>query len=295
MTAALPKVSIIMPTFNRAAYIMESVESVLQQSYQNWELIIVDDGSEDDTAGLIAKVKDNRVQFYEAGKVGLGIKLKNIGIERSTGELIAFLDSDDMWAPEKLTRQIAALQEHPHAGFSITGGYNFLKPNVPLEYFYKQREGIKYGDIFISFFRSEASVLPQTLMFKRKCMPVIHAYIQTDPYSDVEFLFGLALNFKAVILYEPLLHRRLHANSFSTMNWEKGYREGIEVTKHYRNNKKLPLALAKDSLFRLYVNFGEDYLKHKKAGKAIGCFFKAWGNKPFSIVPLKKIGKAILG
>jgi glycosyltransferase involved in cell wall biosynthesis len=91
-----PKVSIIMPTYNRAAYIMESVESVLNQTYQNWELIIVDDGSEDDTEEIISQIKDARVQFYKAGKIGLGIKLKYIGIERSDGELIAFLDSDDV-------------------------------------------------------------------------------------------------------------------------------------------------------------------------------------------------------
>ena len=160
-----PKVSIIMPTWNRAAYIMESVESILSQTYQNWELIIVDDGSEDNTAELISQIKDDRVQFYEAGKIGLGIKLKNTGIERSNGELIAFIDSDDLWAPTKLEKQVAVFHDYPEAGFSLTGGYNFKKSNEPLEYFYKEKEWIKYGDIFISFFTSEASLLPQSLMF----------------------------------------------------------------------------------------------------------------------------------
>src|SRR4029079_12478196 len=102
---SMPKVSIIMPTWNRAVYIMESVESVISQTYQNWELIIVDDGSEDETAEIISQIKDGRVKFHEAGKTGIGIKLKNIGIERSDGELIAFLDSDDLWAPTKLEKQ----------------------------------------------------------------------------------------------------------------------------------------------------------------------------------------------
>lgn len=61
---------------------MESIESVLQQTHQNWELVIVDDGSTDDTAELVAQIKDSRISFYKAGKIGLGIKLKNIGIER---------------------------------------------------------------------------------------------------------------------------------------------------------------------------------------------------------------------
>lgn len=283
-----------MPTFNRAAYIMESVESVMQQTFQNWELVIVDDGSTDETAVLVAQIEDPRVQFYEAGKIGLGIKLKNIGIERSEGDLIAFIDSDDLWAPEKLEKQITALQTYPDAGFSITGGYNFKRSNEPLEYFYKQREGVKYGDIFLSFFQSEASILPQTLMFRRQCLPVIHQYIETNPYSDVEFLLGLALHCKAVILYEPLLYRRLHEESFSSMNWEKGYQEGIDVINRYKKSKRLPAAIAHDSLFRLYINYGEGWLSRKNKYQAISCFLKAWGNKPFSIVPLKKTAKAIL-
>ena len=152
MVNVKPKVSIIMPTWNRAAYIMESVESILSQTYKNWQLIIVDDGSTDNTEELISKIKDSRVQFYKAGKIGLGIRLKNIGIEKSDGELIAFMDSDDILAPSKLEKQVAVLLDYPEAGFSLTGGYNFQKQNEPLEYFYKQREGVKYGDIFISFF-----------------------------------------------------------------------------------------------------------------------------------------------
>ena len=290
----VPNISIIMPTYNRAAFIMESVKSVLGQTYQNWELIIVDDGSGDNTEEIVSQIKDDRVQFYKAGKIGLGIKLKNIGIERSAGELIAFIDSDDLWAPEKLENQIKALQDHPDAGFSITGGYNFKKLNEPLEYFYKQRIGVKYGDIFILFFQSEASLLPQTLMFRRQCLPVILQYIETNPYSDVEFLLGLALHFKAVILYEPLLYRRLHEESFSSMNWEKGYQEGIDVINRYKSNNKLPAAIAHDSLFRLYINYGEGWLNRRNKHRAISCFFKAWGHRPFSIVPLKKTAKAIL-
>ncbi|HMI79393.1 MAG TPA: glycosyltransferase family 2 protein [Ferruginibacter sp.] len=294
MLISNPKVSIIMPTWNRAACIIESVESVLSQTYQNWELIIVDDGSQDNTAELISQITDPRIQFYEAGKIGIGIRLKNIGIERSDGDLIAFLDSDDLWAPSKLEKQVAVFYEYPEAGFSLTGGYNFREREKPLEYFYKQREGFKYGNIFISFFTSEASLLVPSLMFGKQCLPVIRQFTETNPSSDVDFLLGLALNFKAVILYEPLLYRRLHDGGYSIMNWEKGYLEGIQVINAYKNKKHLPSKIAKDALFRLYINYGEKCLLYKKRKMAIRIFLKAWANKPFSIVPLKKTGKAVL-
>lgn len=125
-------------------------------------------------------------------------------------------------------------------------------------------------------------------------MMVIRQSIETSPGSDVEFLLNLAISFTAVILYEPLLHRRLHDNSYSTMNWEKGYEEGIYVIDAYKKRKLLPTKIATDALFRLYINFGEDYLQHKRSAKAINQFIKAWFNKPFSIAPLKKTGKAVL-
>lgn len=284
-----------MTTFNRAEYILESVKSVQQQSYPDWELIIVDDGSEDNSAELIAQLNDPRILFHKAGKTGLGIKLKHIGIQRSVGEMIAFIDSDDLWAPDKLTKQMAAMQAHPAAGFSITGGYNFYKEDEPVEYFYTERQGFYYGNVFLLFFQSRASVFPQTLMMRRSCLPVIEACVLSSPGSDVDFLLQLALHYPALIVYEPLLHRRLHPASFSTNNWVKGYEEGVDMIRRYRDRKQLPRVDASDALFRLFINFGESYYARRRRIKAIACFCRAWLFRPYSLVPLKKSFRVTLG
>ena len=106
-----------MPTYNRANYIDKTIESVRNQTYNNWELIIVDDGSEDNTGETVSRIKDERIRFYKAGRIAINGKIKNIGIEKANGELIAFIDSDDLWAETKLEKQIAALQEYPEAAF----------------------------------------------------------------------------------------------------------------------------------------------------------------------------------
>lgn len=284
-----------MTTFNRAAYILESVKSVQEQSYTNWELIIVDDGSQDNTKELIDALNDKRILFHEAGKTGLGVRLKSIGIRRSDGELIAFIDSDDLWEPVKLAKQVAAMQAYPGAGFCITGGYNFYEKDEPVEYFYPERQGIYYGNIFLFFFRSKASVFPQTLMMRRDCLPVIEQCVQTSPGSDVDFLLELALQYQALIVYESLLRRRLHPASFSHSNWITGYEEGIEVIRRYQKRKQLSAGMAKDSLFRLYINFGESYYSRNCLGKALIKLWHAWIFKPYSIVPLKKSAKFMLG
>src|SRR6476646_3258745 len=204
------KVSIIMPTYNRANYIGETIESVRNQTYNNWELIIVDDGSEDNTGEIISRVKDERIRFYEAGRIAINGKIKNIGIEKANGELIAFIDSDDLWAETKLEKQVAALQEYPEAAFSLTGGFNFRTINQPVDFFYKQREGLRYGDIFTSIFKSEISTTTPSLILRKECLEITGSFDETKPFSDIDFILKLASRFKAVIIYEPLLYRRLH-------------------------------------------------------------------------------------
>ena len=98
-----PLVSVIMPAYNAQKYIAESIESVIGQTYLNWELLIVDDGSTDDTASIIKQyqLNDSRIQYFyqESGRQG---KAKNTAIKNSKGDYIAFLDSDDLWLKEKL-------------------------------------------------------------------------------------------------------------------------------------------------------------------------------------------------
>jgi glycosyltransferase involved in cell wall biosynthesis len=286
------KVSIIMPTYNRAEYIIETIESIRNQTYSNWELIIVDDGSDDNTEELILQIKDERIRFYKAGRIGVNGRIKNIGLEKASGELIAFIDSDDLWAAEKLEKQVTALQQYPEAGFSLTGGYNFRKLNEPVDFFYKQREGVKYDNVFISFFKSELSTTTPSLMLRRECINIAGSFKETSPFSDIDFILSLACHFKAIILYEPLLYRRLHDSNDSNANWLKGYNKGIEIIQSYK--KDLPAKIVRDALFRLYINFGEDCLLYRERKKAIKHFLKAWKNKPYSIVPLKKTGKAII-
>ena len=105
-----PLVSVIMPAYNAERYIAESIQSVLDQSYGNWELVVVDDGSTDKTAETVQRfaARDSRVNYIFQENSGQG-KARNTGIESSSGALIAFLDADDLWLPEKLERQVQSL------------------------------------------------------------------------------------------------------------------------------------------------------------------------------------------
>lgn len=105
-------VSIIMPSYNHARYIGEAINSVLAQTYSNWELLIVDNHSIDETFGIINKIKDDRIKLLMVNNDGIIAKSRNIGIQNAKGDFIAFLDSDDVWCPEKLALQLDVFNKY---------------------------------------------------------------------------------------------------------------------------------------------------------------------------------------
>lgn len=112
-------VSIIMPSYNTAQYIRESIQSVLNQTYQNWELIIVDDCSTDNTDEIVTSIKDERIKYYHNDKNRGAAISRNRALREAKGRWIAFLDSDDLWMPEKLEKQISFMENNGYS-FSYT-------------------------------------------------------------------------------------------------------------------------------------------------------------------------------
>ncbi len=115
-------VSVITPTYNSETYIRETIESVRQQTYPNWEMVIVDDGSTDRTISIIEEYQkeDDRIRLIALERNQGAAVARNTAMEHAQGRYIAFLDSDDRWLPKKLERQLAFMQEHDYA-FTYTG------------------------------------------------------------------------------------------------------------------------------------------------------------------------------
>ena len=112
-------VSIIMPSYNTASYIGETIQSVLNQTYQSWELIIVDDCSTDNTNEVVLSIKDDRIKYFRnKNKSGAAVS-RNKALREAKGKWIAFLDSDDLWLPEKLEKQISFMVQKDFS-FSYT-------------------------------------------------------------------------------------------------------------------------------------------------------------------------------
>ena len=115
-----PIVTVVIPTFNRLALLREAVESVKAQTYDDWELLVVDDGSTDQTAEYVQAEQDQRIDLIRSVHCGIVGAVRNLGVSQARGRFVAFLDSDDLWKPTKLERQIAALKSRG-AQWSYTG------------------------------------------------------------------------------------------------------------------------------------------------------------------------------
>jgi glycosyltransferase involved in cell wall biosynthesis len=125
--APVPLVSVVIPAYNRAAVLGRAIDSVLQQSLGDLEIIVVDDGSSDGTAAQAARCDDPRLRVLRHDTNRGAAAARNTGIRAAAGGVIAFLDSDDEWLPEKLERQVAALQRAPEDVLMSTTGYWMLR------------------------------------------------------------------------------------------------------------------------------------------------------------------------
>lgn len=118
---ASPTVSLVLPTFNRLEYLRLTIDSVFAQTFEAWELIIADDGSDDETLAYLSAIAQRpRVKLLQLPHTGNPAAVRNEAMRAARGEYVAFLDSDDVWMPEKLALQVASLESHPDRGWSHT-------------------------------------------------------------------------------------------------------------------------------------------------------------------------------
>ncbi|TGL61147.1 glycosyltransferase family 2 protein [Leptospira jelokensis] len=150
-----PKVSVIMPAYNAVAYLEESVKSLRDQSFQDWELLLVDDCSKDDTAKLAKKIakEDTRIQFIQKEKNSGSADTRNKGIELAKGEFISFLDADDLWENDFLEKMISHMEKN-NSPFSFASyriidenGFEFCKPFLVQSKTYTYRNLLHYNRV----------------------------------------------------------------------------------------------------------------------------------------------------
>ena len=145
------KVSIITPTYNCGDFIGETIQSVLKQTYQNWEMIIVDDASNDNTREIVEKYceKDKRIKYYLLNQNSGAAVARTKAMELATGKYIAFLDSDDLWLPDKLEKQISFMEVNNY-NFTCTAYEQVDEKGISLNKVIKTKPKTDYNGVLLS-------------------------------------------------------------------------------------------------------------------------------------------------
>jgi glycosyltransferase involved in cell wall biosynthesis len=215
----MPKVSVIIPTYNRAHYVTEAIQSVLNQSYKDFEIIVIDDGSTDNTREVIERLKDPRLKYFYQENQGVCVA-RNNGINVSVGEYIYFLDSDDVLLENALEKGVRVLNRHPDVALSHGQAYpidekgrvfDLPKPkNI--------RPGVYQGtkEIF-HFLRYGNYFCPSLTIVRRSSIIDVGLF---DPAfnsgsEDFELWVRLAKQYPVSYIVDPVAKCRVHSSSIS--------------------------------------------------------------------------------
>jgi glycosyltransferase involved in cell wall biosynthesis len=228
-----PLVTVVIPTWNRAGLVAEAVASVVAQSYGNWELIVVDDGSTDDTILRLERLAVPRLRALRSPHIAHLGRLRNLGARAGSGAFVAFLDSDDLWCPAKLERQISALVSSD-AGWSYTE-YSLISETgarIPL---HSGRAPALSGWIVRALLKEETAICPCTLVVRRPLFEAIGGFSEDGRIpnrGDMDIALRLASRFEAFAVPEILALVREHPGRM-TRDMAEPHEQSAEVYKFF--------------------------------------------------------------
>jgi glycosyltransferase involved in cell wall biosynthesis len=264
-----PKISVIIPTYNRAAYLYESIDSVLCQTYEDLELIVVDDGSSDNTREVVQEYNDLRIKYIYKKNGGAASAL-NLGIKESKGNYIARLDSDDMFLPEKLEMQIKFIDFNPDIGLVYTQAYNTDEKGNVLELYLKDHT---YPNNSLKVLRYFLFPPSQSIMFRKSCIDRVGYFDEDMPITeDWDFCIRMAQYYKFAYIDKPLVKIRKHTKMITSDKIKSAQAILRVMEKH---SETLSLGEGKEWLAPHYYNLGRLYLYKRDYKRARGKFFSA--------------------
>jgi glycosyltransferase involved in cell wall biosynthesis len=201
MPDSRPSVSVIIPTYNRARTIGRALRSVLQQTYGNLEVIVVDDGSTDRTKNVVEGFNDTRVSYVRLPSKHGANAARNAGIKLATSDFIAFQDSDDEWLPYKIEKQMEVFQAaSTDTGVVYTGFIRYCENEA---IYLPKRNGLKSGRILTSLLEGNF-ITTQSVVIRRRCFDEVGMFDENIPrFQDWELFLRIAEEYDFICIDEP--------------------------------------------------------------------------------------------
>lgn len=275
-------VSVVIPVFNGERYIAEAINSIIQQTYNKIEIIVVDDGSKDNTAEIVKAFNQVRYIYQENQGVSAG---RNIGMSVAGGDYLAFLDADDLYIPEKVEKQVDILKNNPDVDVVYNDGIEADK-NKRIINILKSECVFENRLDFAAFllFRQIIPV-PASIMIRRKCIEDKIFYNKKYKQAeDYEYIIRLALRYKFKYIPEPLYIYRRHENNLTNAHGLQQQGElsvlrelGLERILEIVEASSFPLPEKRFLLAKIYIKMSE----YKPAKQLLTYLAEAFFGDPY--------------
>jgi len=276
---SLPLISVICRTYNREKYIEELIVSVLAQTFHNFELLILDDGSTDNTKMIVEKYSiDSRVKYVYQQNMGTEKdsfpfeKVLNRALEITTGDLVCFGDSDDVFMPNKLERQLREFQFDPELDLVFSDGYHIDNYGNFLPSDFRSTESLSFNELNLTRVLFKKNIIPNpTVMIKRKSIKMMDGFENgTEFCHDYHFWLKSSPYLKFKYIDEKLIKYRFHEEGMTTGNkyQKRVFQKSVEVLWNVRNRLSI-LDLYPEiygchnrhkALYSAYLNFANTML-----------------------------------
>jgi glycosyltransferase involved in cell wall biosynthesis len=281
-------VTVIIPTWNRAEFLPRAIGSVLGQSYQDFELLVVDDGGDARSAEIVRSFGDRRLVYLRHSRRRGGAAARNTGVARARGEYVAFLDDDDEWLPEKLARQVALMRRSaPLVGASYTGCLVVEARSGEVRgQITPRRKGRLYPAILSDNLIGGTS----SVIAKRSCLVHVGGFDERLPsFQDYDLWIRVAREFQFECISDPLLRYSVHerqvwsdlealTRGLEMMLWKYGEHPGFRI---------------KSSAY--FQSFGMRYCERKDGAGARKAFWRATQLQPYELKNYVYLGASLLG
>jgi len=214
MKSGAAKISVIMPVFNREHLVRPALESVLAQSYKPCQIIVVDDGSTDGTAAILGDFSPEVTVLRQSNQGPY--PARNLALKHASGDYLAFIDSDDLWTPRKLEKQVSILDQHPQVGLVFSNGEllyarpaTSAQPNAFFEIHLPAR-----GSVFSALVKT--NFIPQSsVLVRRKCFDEAGPFFEIPLAADYHKWLQIALRYDFEYIDEMLIRYRVHPGNIS--------------------------------------------------------------------------------
>lgn len=271
----MPKVSVIILTYNRAHFIPSAIKSVLNQTFQDFEIIVVDDASKDNTWEVVSGFHDHRIRYIRHETNQGEAAGRNTGVMSASGQFVAFLDDDDEWMPEKLQMQIDVLEDSPpEVGCVYTGCLGIGKTGGILDITVPKKRGDLFQELLMGSFITTSS-----LLLRRICFEKVGLFDEGISYgNDFDMWLRISKHFQFECIRAPLVKYHSHDNNISSnLELVIGGWEAL-LKKH----AKLLASNSREHSHR-YLDLGEVYCLAGNVRKGRETILKAIKLYPFEV------------